>query len=204
MTPICTTLNKIRAHVPCRYGWMKLLRGLNKTEADDEPLPLETILLINGLADTLWCLRTLPEYDAQWRLYAVWCARKVQHLTTDPRSIAAIDVAEAFASGCATKPELADAYSAALIAVSENVRRFVAWNTALAAAGQPVWNAAWYAERAAAYSARNYVQEAVFTTLCNAACAAADSAPPGKRDAALAAAQRAQKRELLRIVRGTP
>ena len=37
---ICTTLNKIREHDPCADGWQKLLAGLNKTEPDDEPLPL--------------------------------------------------------------------------------------------------------------------------------------------------------------------
>lgn len=34
---ITTTLNRIRAHSPCRKGWAKLLRHLGKTEADDEP-----------------------------------------------------------------------------------------------------------------------------------------------------------------------
>ena len=39
-----TTLNKIRAHSPCRDGWEKLLRHLGKSAADDEPLLIETIL----------------------------------------------------------------------------------------------------------------------------------------------------------------
>ena len=30
---ITTTLNRIRAHSPCREGWAKLLRHLGKTEA---------------------------------------------------------------------------------------------------------------------------------------------------------------------------
>ena len=39
---ITTTLNKIREHEPCADGWKKLLTHLNKTEADDEPLPFRS------------------------------------------------------------------------------------------------------------------------------------------------------------------
>ena len=51
--------------------------------------------------------------DAQLRLFAVRCARRVQHLMTDPRSIAALDVAERRAKGEATYEELAEARDAA-------------------------------------------------------------------------------------------
>jgi hypothetical protein len=74
-----TTLNKIRAYSPCGGGWGKLLRHLGKTQADDEPLALVTILDSNGLDDALWCLRACDGIDREARLYAVWCARQVQH-----------------------------------------------------------------------------------------------------------------------------
>ena len=134
MSKYITTLNRIRAHDPCTNGWRKLLKGLNKTEADDEPLDLLTILNINGLDDALWCMRTMPEHDKEWRLYVVWCARQVQHLITDPRSIAVIDVAERFALGQTTVEELKDAEAAA-----EAVAR--------AAAGDASWTAAGDATR---------------------------------------------------------
>ena len=107
-----TTLNAIRAHGPCAQGWTKLLAHLGKTKADDEPLPLLTVLDSNGLDDALWCMRAMPEHDRHWRLYAVWCARQVQHLMTDPRSIAALDVAERHATGAATDAELGAAWEA--------------------------------------------------------------------------------------------
>ena len=109
---ITTTLNRIREHQPCTDGWAKLLAYLGKTKADDDPLPYAVILKSNGLDDALWCCRAEPQYAKEWRLYAVWCARQVQHLTTDPRSIAAVDVAERFANGEATQAEL-DAAGAA-------------------------------------------------------------------------------------------
>jgi len=110
---ITTTLNRIRAPHPCTEGWTKLLKHLGKTQADDDPLPFSIILESNGLDDALWCCRVEPQYAKEWRLYAVWCARRVQHLTTDPRSLAALDVAERYANGQATDDELAAAWGAA-------------------------------------------------------------------------------------------
>ena len=59
-----------------------------------------------GLQDTIWCMRTAPEFDKEWRLFAVFCARSIEHLLKDPRSITAINVAERFAYGTATLEEL--------------------------------------------------------------------------------------------------
>src|SRR4030065_695472 len=110
---IHTTLNKIRANSPCEEGWKKLLATLYRTQADDEPLPFATILESNGFNDALWCCRAAPEYDKEWRVFAVWCARQVQHLNTDPRVKAAIDIAEKFANGLSTAEELAATRAAA-------------------------------------------------------------------------------------------
>ena len=131
-----TTLNKIRSHAPCAEGWEKLLTYLGKTKADDEQLSIATIIDSNGLQDALWCLRAVEGYDREIRLYAVWCARQVQHLLKDQRSISALDVAERYANGEATEAELKDA-------------RDAAWSGARDAA----WAAAWYAADAAALAA---------------------------------------------------
>jgi len=152
---ICTTLNKIRAHSPCEEGWEKLLKHLGKTKADNEPLPLLTILESNGMDDTLWCLRSVPEHDKEWRLYAIWCARQVQHLMTDPRSLAALDVTEAFADGQATAEELDAARDAAWAAAGD-----AAGAAAWAAAGDAAWAAARAAAGAAAWAAARAAQEA--------------------------------------------
>ena len=135
---LTTTLNRIRAHRPCCAGWEKLLRGLGKLQADDEPLPYADILRINGLDDALWCCRAEPQYSKEWRLYAVWCARRVQHLMTDARSVAALDVAERHAHGQATDDELAAASAAA---------RDAAWDADRDAARAAAWAAAGAADR---------------------------------------------------------
>ncbi len=144
-----TTLNAIREHSPCESGWKKLLRHLGKAQADDEPLSIVTVLDSNGLDDALWCLRAVTGHDRELRLYAVWCARQVQHLMTDPRRIAALDVAEKHANGLATDDELAAAWAAA---------RAVAWAAGAAAgdaawAARAAWAAAWDAARGAAWDA---------------------------------------------------
>ena len=149
-----TTLNAIRAHDPCADGWSKLLRHLGKTEADDEPLSLKTILDSNGFDDALWCLRAVPNCDREARLYAVWCARQVQRLMTDPRSIVALDVAERHANGDATDAELAAAEAAAWAAARAAAGdAWAAARAVRAAAGAAAWAAAGAAAGAAAWAA---------------------------------------------------
>ena len=176
-----TTLNKIRGHGPCADGWSKLLRHLGKTQPDDEPLALFTILDSNGLDDALWCLRACDGIDREARLYAVWCARQVQHLLTDPRSLTALDVAERHANGEATDKELdaarAAAWDAAMDAAMDAARaaaRAAAWGAAMdaamdaardaawAAAMDAAMDAAWAAAKAAAWDAAMDAQTAEF------------------------------------------
>ena len=150
-----TTLNQIRAHSPCKEGWSKLLAHLGKTAADDEPLSIVTILDSNGLYDALWCLRAVEGCDREKRLLAVRFAREVQHLMTDPRSVAALDVAERFANGEATEGELGDAYAAAYAATyaAAAAAHAAAARAAAAAAAADAADAAYAADAAAADAA---------------------------------------------------
>ena len=105
-----TTLNKIRSHSPCQEGWTTLLKHLNKTSADDEPLSLLTVLDSNGLDDAVWCLRTEPTPERIQR-FALAVARRTQHL--HPQAKATLDVVERYLSGQASKADLnAAAYAA--------------------------------------------------------------------------------------------
>ena len=119
---LTTTLNHIRDNHPCTEGWTRLLAGLGKTKADDEPVAYATILRINGLDDALWCMRAEPQHANLWRMFAVRCARKVEHLMTDQRSRDALDVAERHANGQATDEELDAARDAALAAARDAAR----------------------------------------------------------------------------------
>ena len=151
-----TTLNKIRAHHPCHDGWSRLLRGLGKAQADDEPLWIDTVLEHNGLDDALWCLRSVEGCDREIRLYAVWCARRVEHLMTDPRSVAALNVAERHARGEASDEELEAARGLAYSSWHAQIRLGETASAASAASAAVWWaaraaaSAAWWAARAAA------------------------------------------------------
>jgi hypothetical protein len=202
MTQLTTTLNRIRAHGPCHDGWTKLLAGLGKTRADDEPLPFATILRISGLNDALWCARVEPQHSREWRLFAVWCARRVQHLMTDPRSIAVLDVAERHAHGMATDEELRAARADAWAAAEDAAR-------AARAAAQAAWDAAWAvwaaaeaSARAAAWDAARAAEWAALAAAWDGAWAAAGAAAGGTRDAAWNAERAAQTAEFLRIAGG--
>lgn len=116
-----TTLNKILSRGPCEGGWHELLRSLNKTCADDEPISLAYILRSNGVEDAIWALRAVDGRDKEIRLFAVRCVRQVQHLMSDPRSIQALDVAEMFATGQATNGERTKARSLALAAIQDAI-----------------------------------------------------------------------------------
>jgi hypothetical protein len=159
---ITTTLNRIEAHKPSCPKWKRLLKGLGKKGADDEPLPFKTILRISELDGALWCCRVEPQYDQEWRLFAATCARRVQHLSLDPRGETAVDVAERFANGQATDEERIVAHSAAWDAAENAVG--AAARYALKAACAAAWDSA----DAAACSAPLYALHAAASAAAKA------------------------------------
>jgi hypothetical protein len=115
--PLTTTLSNIFACHPCPDGWRVGLAAAGKTAPDDTPICYEQILDKVGLDKALWCARAEPQNRRHWRLFAVWCARRVQHLMKDQRSIDALDVAERHAGGRATNRDLVAAAAAAFDAL---------------------------------------------------------------------------------------
>lgn len=126
---ITTTLNKILEHDPCGQekesgcGLGKLLSYLGKTETDDEPLSLLTILESNGFDDALWALRSTENYDREIRLFSAWCAcesldfYEKEH-PHDMRPRLAIESAMLYAEGEISTSEMAAASDAASDAAS--------------------------------------------------------------------------------------
>jgi hypothetical protein len=135
-----TTLRKIKFGLPNTYILNKLLTHVGKTEVDDEEISFLTILNVLGYQETLWCFRVLEGYDKELRLFSVWCVRKVQHLMRDPVSVKAIDVAERFAHGKASKKELDEAFQAAYrvaVYISDSLHSFPAYAAAYVADKHP-------------------------------------------------------------------
>lgn len=178
---ITTTLAELRKHDPCISGYNKLACHVTGNEFDErrqtyvrvrhtEPISIAVILESNGIDDALWALRACeqtPELVQAERLFAVWCVRQIPHLMRDPRSIAALDVAERHANNEATDAELSAA-------------RAAAWDVARAAARDAAWAAAWAAARAAARDAAWNAARAVARAVArDAAWAAAWAAARG-------------------------
>lgn len=96
MHQLTTTLNHIRAYNPCPYSWKILLRYLNKTNTDNEPLLLSTIVKSNGLNDALWCCGIEPQYKHKLLLFNIWRINQMRHLIKDQRGITAINYIEQY------------------------------------------------------------------------------------------------------------
>jgi len=213
-----TTLNKIRACEPGADRGTRLLESLGKTKAGDKPLNIKTILESNGLDDALWCLRAVEGKDKEIRLYAVWCARQVQHLMTDKRSLDALDVAERFANGLASEEELKIARGDAWAASSETssvMAQAAAWSAAWATSRKhkvaevTAWAAARTAAMNAAYAALGTALEAAYAAAWSERAAALDAATEATTKAARAvwaaaqvAAKEAQAKKLIEICEG--
>ena len=102
------TIADIRSWTPCYDPSKHLPENWSGTVLDI--LNHETV----SPKDKLWVVCREDLIDAKTlRLFAVWCVRQVEHLMTDDRSKQALDVAERFAYGKATKYELAAAAAAA-------------------------------------------------------------------------------------------
>lgn len=145
-----TTLNKIKENTPCEPGWEKLLKFLNKTEADDEPLLIKTILESNGVKDAIWALRAVDGKDKEIRLMAADFTESVLHIfekeyQNDDRPRKAIQASRDYAYGLISMDELNAAMESAMAAkgarwaASAAIDAVAAWNVARAA------NAAWAA-----------------------------------------------------------
>jgi hypothetical protein len=93
--------------------------------------------------DKLWVVCREDLIDAKTlRLFAVWCARQVEHLMTDNKSKQALDVAERFAHGKATSDELACANVAAADAAYAGDAAYAAYAATRAADAAAAYAAA--------------------------------------------------------------
>ena len=177
-----TTLARIRAAHPCEDGWRKLLAHLGKTAADDEPLPLLTVLDSNGLDDALWVLSFAMPSDRLARHFGAWCAEQVLPnfealYPDDTRPREAIRIARDDAASAEQRSAESAAASAARsaawsAAVSAEGAAVSAEGAARSAADSAAWSAAWSAEGAAWSAAEDAARAAAWDAAWDAARAA--------------------------------
>lgn len=135
-----------RVHISTITKWNPCIDPLTKVSSDWEGTALDVLALNNITAfDKLWVvLRSEFLSDKTLRLFAVSCARSVEHLLTDERSKKAIEIAERYAHGEASDAELAAARAAAREATwaAELGTAWAAAAAAEAAAAAAAWEAA--------------------------------------------------------------
>lgn len=157
-----TTLNEIKSHDPCESGWKKLLKSLNKTCSDDEPISLKFILESNGIKDAIWALRCFDCSDHC--LFLADVAESVldvyekNHDNPAPRN--AIIAIRDYKTGGITKEKL----------------RVAAVTAAYAADDASATSAAYAAATSAAYAASATTDRAAAAAADHAAAAAASAA----------------------------
>jgi hypothetical protein len=197
-----TTLNNIRDKCPCESGWAKLLKHLGKTQADDEQLSFKTILKSNGLDDAIWFLRSVEGHDREIRLFALACARRVEHLDKTGQAKKTNDVSEQFINGFATNYALSNAWADAAFVATLYAARDTASSTSAAAASAVASDYSWVA----AWDARSAERSATSAAARDAAWSAAASGSEwsaAARDAAMDAgrddAMDAQKEDFIKM-----
>ena len=174
--PLTTTLAALREAGACFEGYnrvVRMLQGRDFTDEDTvresymrstrkESISLVDICNNNCLENALWALRCVKGNDRNSRLYAVWCARQVEHLSDDPRVKACNDVAERFANGMATEEDLGAARYAVWSTAGSAARSAAGCATGCAARSA-AWSAAWHARSAAGQQTR---QKEMFIEMC--------------------------------------
>ena len=207
--PTHTTLAALAAHNPCKPGRDRLLAGLGKTEADDEPLALVKVLEICGLQDALWCIDHVWHDKLRMRL-ACRFAREVAHLMPQG-SRDALEVVERYAEGGASETVFKEATDAARAASTIAARMAYAYTaTATAAAAAAAARAAYTAAEARASGAATEATEAAYAAAearasgaATEATEAAYAAAPGSGSRATARAKQTQiLREFLTQMEG--
>lgn len=189
------TLKALREADACIDGYNKVVRAIQgKPFTDDdgyrdsyihfrhnEPIRLMSILESNGFDDALWALCCVQGADSDLRLFAVWCARQVEHLMFDQQSNDALAIAERHANGQATYGELESARCAARSVAwgKDNAAAWCAVGAAYEKAADAVFSAAWEAAKAATWAAEGatargaawviarVAQEEMFIKMCN-------------------------------------
>ena len=163
MTQAMITLRQILDAGPCTDGWRKVRKANGGTKADyTKSFPLSSILDSNGLEDTLWALRCLPDDSQLWRRFAWWCASSVVHLSIDEDAQFNLDVIDAYIKGDATDEQLkaVSIASAAASYAAASDARYASYASHAASSADLSGQTASAAASDARYAARDDASEA--------------------------------------------
>ena len=136
-------LSTIRDKSPCKDGWKKLLKSLNKTEADASEVSISHLLASNRINDTLWVIfNCVPdELEKKRNMLADFVESAIAHAE------AVLPIFEKERSQD-NRPKLAIEAAKKCI-VLLRAARDAAWDAGAAGAAEDAaWDAAWAADAA--------------------------------------------------------
>lgn len=119
MSEIKVRLDAIKAYAPKKELWSKIVDRHRNLPADySQKITVSSILESNGLADTLWVLRALPEHDHLWRSFVWRCASSVELIADDDSISEVLQVVQKYYLEGADDLELSHAWQVAAVAVN--------------------------------------------------------------------------------------
>ena len=138
-TTMQTTLNRIKEKNPDEDAWGKMLKSLNKTKADDEPLSIRYILEAWGIDWAIWALDSVEGYDKEIKMFVRDCVEDVlccfeKEYPNDKRLRLAMEASRKFAQGEINQEKLVAAWDAAGSATADaNMAQQAAWDRVVSA-----------------------------------------------------------------------
>ena len=134
-----TTLNRIKEKNPDEDAWEKMLKSLNKTKADDEPLSIRYILEVWGIDWAIWALDSVEGYDKEIKMFVRDCVEDVlccfeKEYPNDKRLRLAMEASRKFAQGEINQEKLVAAWDAAGYATADAIEAAArAWDRVVSA-----------------------------------------------------------------------
>ena len=166
MSALTTTFKELHEWDACRPGYRKLAKGLGgiRSYGRTTPIQVSKVLDICGIDDCFWVIERAAlneDYERELRLLACDYAERVLSIFESEypgghRPRRAIETARRYATGDASKEELADASASAIAAAEAAAKaaKAATW-AAWAAASAATWTATSAATWAAIWAARD-------------------------------------------------
>ena len=104
---ITTTLSRIKNSVffygSGSYSLPERWKVRLKRFKENKPIPFSVLVDIFGIEVAIGCCQAEPQYSLEWRMFAIWCVKRIRYLISDYDVLKSLDVivkeAERYALG---------------------------------------------------------------------------------------------------------
>ncbi len=115
---ITTTLSRIKNSVffygSGSYSLPERWKVRLKRFKENKPIPFSVLVDIFGIEVAIGCCQAEPQYSLEWRMFAIWCVKRIRYLISDYDVLKSLDViikeAEKYAFGKTSFDQLMEAW----------------------------------------------------------------------------------------------